>query len=256
MAIYYEVLGTDGKDWYKLGYTSSKKAFLKEAKKGGWKEHQLKFIPMKTVKKKNPKSVLKWGTYAGGTGAYPGKHSYQAKGNFGEYDIQPYMTKTGGHAGYRLYFVDSKGLLGKGLWNDLGTFRSPQLAKSTAQRHLNALMGYGKNPAKTVADESAAKELLLWIENSGELYRRQFVPIVKNLIRKIKKGTFDYDKSVKLWGYLADNGAKEYNKEAGEGKYTIPSYFNKATRMLVAEKLAKKFVKDYEAGEYDYPEFR
>lgn len=41
--VFYEVHGTDGKDWYKLGFTGSKKAFTKQALKGGWKSRQLKF---------------------------------------------------------------------------------------------------------------------------------------------------------------------------------------------------------------------
>jgi hypothetical protein len=43
--VYWEVHGTDGKDFYKLGFTSDKDAFTRESVKGGWKKEQLRFTP-------------------------------------------------------------------------------------------------------------------------------------------------------------------------------------------------------------------
>lgn len=58
-----------------------------------------------------------------------------------------------------------------------------------------------------------ARELSLFIQNDGELYRRQTLPIIENLAKKIKKGVFKHTLAVKLFRYLADNGAKKYTFE-------------------------------------------
>lgn len=83
-------------------------------------------------------------------------------------------------------------------------------------------------------------ELTLFITNSHSLYRRQIVPIIDNLNRKIEKGVYDETKALKLWSYLADNGAKEYAKEFG-----VASEWNKMfsvqDRKNTAVKLADFF---------------
>ena len=58
-------------------------------------------------------------------------------------------------------------------------------------------------------------ELVLTIVNDGDLYRQRVQPIVKNLAKKIVKGVYDKTLAVKLWKYLADDGAKKYTKEWG-----------------------------------------
>lgn len=83
--------------------------------------------------------TLKWNMFAGGTGAAEGKHSYQAKVDEGEYDIQPVSNEHGRHLGYRLHFVNSKGKLPGGLWQDLGLLRSPGAAKSKAKEHYGGV---------------------------------------------------------------------------------------------------------------------
>jgi len=98
-------------------------------------------------------------------------------------------------------------------------------------------------------DQPAAKELELWIENDGELYRRQYQPILKNLANKKARGIYDHAKAVKLFGYLAESGAKRYNGETGSGSGV--GIFNPATRHAVAEQLAKQFETEYDLGNYE-----
>jgi hypothetical protein len=90
------------------------------------------------------------------------------------------------------------------------------------------------------ADTIAARELVLYIENNEALYRRQLQPIIQNLARKMTKGLYDKTKAIKLWGYLADSGAKEYNKEFGDGTLSL-KMFDKPTRLFTAELLEKYF---------------
>ena len=47
-------------------------------------------------------------------------------------------------------------------------------------------------------------ELVLWIENDGDLYNQQYMPIVNNLERKCKKGIYEHDKALKLVQYMID----------------------------------------------------
>ena len=100
-------------------------------------------------------------------------------------------------------------------------------------------------------DEHSAKELFLWIENDGDLYRRQYTPIIKNLVAKKARGVYDRTKAAKLFGYLAESGAKSYSKQVGDGIEHIPSYFPKKVRDAVAEELRDRFEDEYELGNYD-----
>lgn len=84
------------------------------------------------------------------------------------------------------------------------------------------------------ANETAARELLLFIINDETLYKQRTVPITVNLARKKKKGVYDALKAVKLWQYLADDGARRYEKQHGQVGVKI---FNKPTRELTAKGL-------------------
>ena len=76
---------------------------------------------------------LKWNTFGGGTGAHHG-NSYSARGECGEYHVDPPSTRDGG---YRLAWANTMGKAAPhgGLWHELGTFRSPAAAKGAAADH-------------------------------------------------------------------------------------------------------------------------
>jgi hypothetical protein len=93
----------------------------------------------------------------------------------------------------------------------------------------------------------AVRELGLYIENDGELYRRQTEPIEKNLLLKAKRGKYDPKKAPKLWGYLVESGAKKYAKEFGGGKWN--DMFPKRDRDELSRQAARAF-------EVDHPEVR
>lgn len=93
-----------------------------------------------------------WNTYAGGTFAAPGKHSYDfytgpIREGGRQYSISPYTTDHGHHAGYRLFVFPggSDSLRGHtGIARDGGEVsthsiecrhRSPQAAASAARKH-------------------------------------------------------------------------------------------------------------------------
>lgn len=96
-----------------------------------------------------------------------------------------------------------------------------------------------------------AQELVLFIENDGDLYRQRTVPIMKNLANKAAQGKYDHGKSIKLWMYLMDDGAKRYAKE-----FATPAEWNKMFSVSARKEAAKAFADDFEAnwkaGEYRY----
>jgi len=86
-------------------------------------------------------------------------------------------------------------------------------------------------------DLHMARDLELFIENHGDLYRRQGRPIELNLERKLKQRVYDFEKSIKLYMYLVDAGAKLYCTELnvmGKWHHTFP----KPLRLHVARELA------------------
>lgn len=96
------------------------------------------------------------------------------------------------------------------------------------------------------ADEHAAKELELYVENDGQLYRQMFQPIVKNLANKMAKGEYVPERGVKAFRYLIDEGARKYVKEFGSGE----RIFTPATREMVARIFERSFRGEWEAGNY------
>jgi hypothetical protein len=104
--------------------------------------------------------------------------------------------------------------------------------------------------ASGVADETAARELELYIENDAQLYRQQTVPIMKNLSKRWKKKQYDKAKAVKLWMYLADAGGKKYVKEYGSRGDKIDSMFNKKTREMVAKSMEDNWSDEMKLGNF------
>lgn len=94
-----------------------------------------------------------------------------------------------------------------------------------------------------------ARELFLFIENDADLYRQQYMPIMLNLAHKVKAGKYDKVKAVKLWGYLAESGAKKYAREFGTASEWAQT-FPPATRKAVAAMLARKFMDQVRSGEF------
>ena len=92
--------------------------------------------------------------------------------------------------------------------------------------------------------QDLADELELLATNDGDLYRRQYMPIIKNLMRKRAKGVYDHNLAIKLWRYLIDNVAK---KEAGPmARIKFPGL----VRNMAAKKIADDELQKMDDGEY------
>ncbi len=57
-----------------------------------------------------------------------------------------------------------------------------------------------------------ARELALFIENDGDLYRQQYRSIVLNYARKKMKGTFDKEQAIKGIINLVETGRRRYSR--------------------------------------------
>lgn len=81
------------------------------------------------------------------------------------------------------------------------------------------------------------KELKLFIDNDADLYRQRYEPMVKNQKKKLGKKIYNPKLSEKMWKYLADAGAKKYQREYGSGM----QIFSPKDRREVAEMLRDDF---------------
>lgn len=89
---------------------------------------------------------------------------------------------------------------------------------------------------KSYIDAEAARELVLYADNTSRVYFNSILPTIENLRRKVKRGTYDKQKAVKAFGYVAEYAAKEYAREFAtpEQWHVI---FNAATRRAAAAEL-------------------
>lgn len=111
-----------------------------------------------------------------------------------------------------------------------------------------------KNPSRGRSDPAASHELYLSAINDADLYRQQIEPIIKNLRRKIVKGTYKPELALKLWRYAADTAAKKYTHGGhgagkGYGVFTVPIREG-AARMLNDHYLAETMRSDAAAARF------
>lgn len=99
-------------------------------------------------------------------------------------------------------------------------------------------------------DKDAVYEIKLFIENDGNLYRRQTAPILKNLTKKYKKGTFDINKASKAFRPLIDSALKMYTFEHGSKKDKWSDLLVTTDRQYLAEWLASDLLSELELGNF------
>lgn len=95
-------------------------------------------------------------------------------------------------------------------------------------------------PNQGRADKVAARELEFYMDNDQQV-ARQIQSIRENLLRKVKSGKYDKTRSVKLWMYAVESGAKSYDKRFGSRGVPWHQVFPKSTREMVAREYAKNF---------------
>ena len=93
-------------------------------------------------------------------------------------------------------------------------------------------------------DYELIAEIKLAALNDADLYRQQGKPIIDNLAKKMVKGTFDAEKAVKLYQYLADNAVKKYSVEQMGARSPTLTILSKPERELLAQHLFEAFAEE------------
>lgn len=106
--------------------------------------------------------------------------------------------------------------------------------------------------SRTQLDTHAAEDLTLYLENDSTINTLHLVVVV-NMLRKLKRLTYNRDKAVKAFQHVADAAAQRYTRELKStrlhGSYGI---FNPATRQAVAVYLRDKFEAKGARGEWSH----
>ena len=100
---------------------------------------------------------------------------------------------------------------------------------------------------RSLSDEM--QELKLYIDNDASLYRQRYMPILKNLSKKKKKGRYRKGLASKAFMYMIDDGAKRYVKSYGGN---VRDVFPKRQRKMLAQDYVEEFEQIYKNQEYDF----
>jgi len=98
-------------------------------------------------------------------------------------------------------------------------------------------------------DNDAVRELQLFLENDGDLYRQKIVPIQKNLMTKLAQGKYDHEMAQKLFMYLVQDADKKYQKEFGSSSSGY--MLSMASRKELCKILEEEFYAGAKDGEFD-----
>lgn len=90
-----------------------------------------------------------------------------------------------------------------------------------------------------------SRELVLYAENDSTVYFNSIVPVVKNLAKKYNKGTFDREKAVDAFYYVANFAAKKYCKEFADVN-CYGNTFDVTARFTAASYLLSCFMENIE----------
>ena len=93
------------------------------------------------------------------------------------------------------------------------------------------------------------KELKLYIDNDQDMYRQRYIPLLKNLSKRKKKGQYRKGLATKAFMYLIDDGAKRYTKEYGGN---VRDDFPKRQRQMLAKDYVDEFESIFKNQEFDF----
>ena len=93
------------------------------------------------------------------------------------------------------------------------------------------------------------EELKQYIDNDANLYRQRYMPILKNLSKKKKKGQYRKRLAQRAFMYLIDDGAKRYVRSYGGN---VRDVFPKRQRKQLAKDYVEEFEEIFKNQEYDF----
>ncbi len=113
----------------------------------------------------------------------------------------------------------------------------PQVAKAIAMSEGRKAQSKVMKHHSPEVDEHAVTELHLYADNESSIYPQKQA-IVKNLARKMGKGTYDATKAAKLWDYWVTAAAKKYIAEFSKGA-PMQAIFPASVRREVAKQVER-----------------
>jgi len=125
--------------------------------------------------------------------------------------------------------------------------RSTEMHTDTKSHNVNIKVVSGMPSYK---DPDMARELELYADNDSTLYFQRRKPILINLSKKYKKGTYDIQKAAKLWRYYIDAALEKYNKEFGSRGDKWYELMSVADRNLLALEYAKATKDEFDLGNF------
>ena len=134
--------------------------------------------------------------------------------------------------------------------------KSKELKKQLQKKGYRLEHGYAVVKRKRIGalpeyrDPDAAREIELYADNDSQLYYQSRRPILQNLSRKYKKGTFDINKAAKLWRYYIDAALKKYNKEFGSRGDNWFDLLDTHDRQLLALEYANRTKQEFDLGNF------
>ena len=102
----------------------------------------------------------------------------------------------------------------------------------------------------TYRDKDMAREIELYADNDSQLYYQKKLPILKNLQRKYKKGTYKVELAAKLWRYFIDAALQKYNKEFGSRGDKWYELLSVPDRQLLAINYANRTLAEFQLGNF------
>jgi len=135
--------------------------------------------------------------------------------------------------------------------------RPPRRRRRRAERRIsnrNRFAARRRRRGGFDSDESVARELTMWVDNTEPIYRQKR-SIEKNLTRKMSAGNYDHDLAVKAFMYVVESAAKDYAREFGGPGARWFEMFPKDIRLLAAEELRDDFEREVDVAPESYEEF-
>ena len=79
-------------------------------------------------------------------------------------------------------------------------------------------------------ETTESRELFLYATNDGDLYRRMILPTIENLRKKAIKGTYETEKAIDAYYYIATEASNQYKKDFGYS-FSVQDRFTAAVEM-------------------------
>ena len=112
------------------------------------------------------------------------------------------------------------------------------------------LLGIKIGNMPTYNDKDAAREIQIFGDNDFMLYQQRRKPILINLEKKYKKGTYDINKAAKLWRNYVDAALQKYHKVFGTKGDKWYDMLSIADRNLLSLDYAIETKKQFDDGEF------